>query len=179
MVQRFSLSRRLIVITISASFLLLLLLISFISIATEIRIDRIYEQASEDYLDSKITSMHIASNQFVQSIDNLIGGMKVALNKTVNSLKTSLFSDSAFSTYVSNISFFNNQDCYSYIDGYINSSADRLSNIFFYDSNSDGINDMELPGAALFGDVKSQLKISGEYYLQINASIQGSLSDDA
>jgi len=179
MVQRFSLSRRLIVITVSVSFLLLLLLISFISISTEIRIDRIYEQASEDYLDSQITNMHIASHQFVQSINNLIGGMKVALNKTVNTVRTSLFSDSAFSTYVSNISFYNNQDCYSYIDGYINSSVDRISNIYFYDSNSDGINDMELPGAALFGDVKSQLNISGEYYLQINASIQGTLSEDA
>ncbi len=142
----------------------------------ELRLATISAEASDKYLDAKIQSMDVSSNQFVQSFDQLIGGMKDELNNTVQSISSSLYAEGSSSLYEYNYIAFNNSDEQIYTNGNVSLTIDREEYVSFFDYNEDGENDYETAGGSIFGDVINQLNITGSIYLQINASFSGQLS---
>lgn len=176
MVRRTRLARRLALYVVVVIFILMFLINGSIILLMELRLNKISSEASDKYLDAKIQSMDVSSNQFVQSFDQLLGGMKIELNNTVQAISSNLYAEGSSSLYEFNSITFNGTDEQIYSNGNVNLTLDRENYLSFIDNNEDGINDYETPGGSIFGDVINQLNVTGAVYLQINASFSGQLS---
>ncbi|MHA1304564.1 MAG: HAMP domain-containing protein, partial [Candidatus Heimdallarchaeaceae archaeon] len=175
--KRVSIARRWVLSTIFFLILTLLLVITTNSFIMELRIQAIKDDATEKYLDAEIESMELSSYQFVHSFDSLIGNNILNLNSTSAFITHQLFSETATKEFTYSSLNFNGSDETFYLNGFINASVRREKNIGYLDYYNDGRNVFDTPGMTLFGDIKNQLTISGGVYLQINASIEGQLSE--
>ena len=176
MPRRTRLARRLALYVVGLLFILILLIDGSIILLMELRLNKISSDASDKYLDAKIQSMDVSSYQFVQSFDQLIGGMKIELNNTVQAISHSYYSKGSNLIYEHNFIQFNKTDEKFYANGTLDLYLDRDKYPSYYDYNHDGVNDYDTPGGMLFGDVLTQLNITGTVYLQVNASFSGQLS---
>ncbi|MCE7739461.1 MAG: sensor histidine kinase [Candidatus Heimdallarchaeota archaeon] len=179
MVKRTRLARRLAVYISLILFVMTLLINGTIILLMELRLQSISKEASEEYLEVKIQSMDISTYQFVQSFDQLVGNMKTELNNTALTIVNQFFSEEASTLYQHDFLNFNSTDEYAYIDGIIDMKVDRENNLGYYDHDKNGINDLETTGCCVFGDIETRLNISGEFYLQINATFEGELSNQS
>ncbi len=179
MSKRMRLARRLTIYIVLVLFILMFLINGTIILVMELRIKNISQEASEEYLQAKIQSMNVSTYQFVQSFDHLVGGLKLELNNTVMTIRNQLFSNEANNIYEHSSIMFNDTDEYVYVNASLEMEVDREDNLGFYDYDNNGINDFETTGSSLYGDVDSQLNVSGEFYLQVNASFEGELSNQS
>ncbi len=159
--------------------LILFVISTSISIAMEIEIRGIYEDAESKYLEQTIDHLNDTTNQFILSFDTTLGQSKVSLNTTSQFIASKYFSEKGEELYTKSTATTNGTDSIVYINGSVDMNIDRMSNIGHYDFNNDGLNDLDTPGGLIYGDILNNLTISGELYLQINASIEGKLTDDA
>ncbi|MCE7748981.1 MAG: sensor histidine kinase [Candidatus Heimdallarchaeota archaeon] len=179
MVKRIRLARRLAIYIILILVIMMVLINGSIILIMELRLQRLSQEASEEYLQAKIQSMDVSTYQFVQSFDHLVGSLKSELNNTALTIANKYYSSEASNLYEHSFLAFNNSDQIAYINGTIDMNVDRESSIGYYDYDGNGINDFETTGCSVFGDIESQLNISGEFYLQINATFEGELSNES
>lgn len=159
--------------------LILFVISTSISIAMEIELRGIYGDAQSKYLEQTIDHLNDTTNQFILSFDTTLGQSKVSLNTTSQFISRKYFSEKGSELYTNTNYTMNGEDSIVYINASVDMQIDRMSNIGYYDFNNDGLNDLHTPGGLIYSDVLNNLTISGEFYLQINASIEGQLSDGA
>jgi len=178
MVKKISLARQWLILSFIFLLIILILFTTSISLFLELNFSRIDKESSTEYLNAKIESMMLSSYQFIQSLDTLIGSNLVDLNFTANNIENRLLNHLAVEKYVFGDVFFNKTDEIVYLDGIINADFDREKEIGFLDYFNDGRNVFDTPGLSINGDILNDFNIMGDVYLQINATLEGKLSNN-
>ncbi|MHA1446155.1 MAG: hypothetical protein ACTSSN_05665 [Candidatus Heimdallarchaeaceae archaeon] len=157
MVKRIRLARRLAIYIILILVVMMVLINGTIILIMELRLQKLSQEASEEYLQAKIQSMDVSTYQFVQSFDHLVGSLKSELNNTAFTIANKFYSSEAKYLYEHSFLVFNNSDQIAYINGTIDMDVDREISLGYYDYDGNGINDFETTGCSVFGDIESQL----------------------